>query len=239
MSKKNYNAHLRKGGGPNIEPDENPTDAKIAYDLADELICPLSYALMIDPVVLSSGKTYERAFIHDEFARQRLLNPGARPYCPFIKTTQDTDMLIPNMQMRSITAKFVELYKDVGYAGFSWKEIRRLCRVYQDEQVPERFQERKRANEEIEKAKRVVERKQKQEKEQKERFIEERMQELDRLKAREKELLAREARLARDAEIARDHGESAREASERLAREARVRLEREYFLRLFMNRDNK
>jgi len=134
-----YKVYL-KGGGPKIEPDENPREAKIAYQMSDELICPLSLHLMIDPVFISSGKTFDRKYINEEFARQKELYPDKIVKCPVTK--EPIDRLTPNIQMRSITAKFLDIYKDVQYKGSTWDEIRRLCQVYQEEQ--ERIKEIKR-----------------------------------------------------------------------------------------------
>lgn len=115
-----------------LEPDENSKEAEIAYSLAEELICPISYSFMIDPVFLSSGKTYERSAINTE---QILI-------CPYTQT-EVTDVLTPNLQMRSITAKFVEKYKDDRRKGPTWNQIRRLCNHYMKEQEPQKIKQRK------------------------------------------------------------------------------------------------
>lgn len=125
-----------------LEPNENPEEAEIADSLVDELLCPISYTFMIDPVVLTSGKTYDRYAINTEFERQKEQNPKESVKCPFTKITQNTDNLIPNMQMRSITDKFVEKYKNIKHIGPSWNEIRRLCSDYLDEQKPQKIEER-------------------------------------------------------------------------------------------------
>lgn len=130
-----------------LEPNENPEEAEIANALVDELVCPISYAFMTDPVVLTSGKTYDRNAINAEFERQKEQHPEEIVKCPFTKITQITDDLIPNMQMRSITSKFVEKYKDITHTGPSWNELRRLCSDYLDEQKPEKVKERHRADE--------------------------------------------------------------------------------------------
>ena len=166
-----------RGGGPKIEPipDENPIEAKIAYETSDELICPLSYHLMIDPVFISSGKTFDRGSIMSEFARQREINPELILVCPLTKEPL-TDVLTPNLQMRSITEKFFYQYKDVQYKGSTWDDIRRICDVYQEEQTPEKIEERRRIHE-IEDAKRMDERKKKQEQDRKMQEMERRLQE--------------------------------------------------------------
>ena len=129
-----------------LELNENPEEAEIADSLADELLCPISYAFMIDPVVLTSGKTYDRNVINSEFERQKEQHPEEIVKCPFTSIKQNTNVLTPNMQMRSITAKFVEKYKDIKHSGPSWKEIRRLCSDYLEEQQPEKIQQRQMAD---------------------------------------------------------------------------------------------
>ena len=130
-----------------LEQNENPEEAEIVDALVDELLCPISYAFMIDPVVLTSGKTYERNIINFEFERQKQQHPEDNLKCPFTLIKQVTDVLTPNMQMRSITATFVEKYKDIKHTGPSWNEIRRLCTDYLDEQTPQKVKERQWADE--------------------------------------------------------------------------------------------
>jgi hypothetical protein len=167
---KEYRVYLKGGGNSsstvsqsrNLIPDENPTEAKIADEISQELVCPFSYHLMIDPVVISSGKTFDRTSIMNEFdrqtdiARQRDINHLGILFCPFTREPL-TDVLTPNLQMRSITEKFFYRYKDVKYKGSTWDEIRRLCRVYQEEQTPEKIQQRRDIHN-IEEAKRAAER---------------------------------------------------------------------------------
>ena len=165
------------GGGPKIEPipDENPIEAQIADNMAQELACPFSLHLMIDPVFISSGKTFDRKYIITEFARQREINPAGILFCPLTREPL-TDVLTPNLQMRSITEKFFYQYKDVQYKGSTWDDIRRICDVYQEEQTPEKIEERRRIHE-IEDAKRMDERKKKQEQDRKMQEMERRLQE--------------------------------------------------------------
>lgn len=125
-----------------LEQNEKPEEAEIAEALIEELLCPISYSFMVDPVVLTSGKTYERNIINSEFERQKEQHPEDILKCPFTSIKQVTDVLIPNMQMRSITAKFVEKYKAIKHTGPSWNEIRRLCSDYLDEQKPQKIEER-------------------------------------------------------------------------------------------------
>ena len=141
-----------------LEQNENPEEAEIADALVDELLCPISYAFMVDPVVLTSGKTYERNIINSEFERQKEQHPEESLKCPFTLINQVTDVFTPNMQMRSITTKFVEKYKDIKHIGPSWNEIRRLCSDYLDEQTPQKVKERQYADEQrVEKQRRIEE----------------------------------------------------------------------------------
>ena len=141
-----------------LEQNENPEEAEIADALVDELLCPISYSFMIDPVVLTSGKTYERNIINCEFERQKEQHPEDNLKCPFTLIKQDTDILTPNIQMRSITAKFVEKYKGIKHIGPSWAEIRRLCSDYIEEQHPQKVEERQYADEQrVEKQRRIEE----------------------------------------------------------------------------------
>ena len=143
-----------------LEQNENPEQAKIAEALIEELLCPISYSFMIDPVVLTSGKTYERNVINSEFERQKVQHPEDNLKCPFTSIKQDTDVLIPNIQMRSITSKFVEKYNGIKHTGPSWNEIRRLCTDYLEEQTPQKIQERHCADiERFEKQRRIEEEK--------------------------------------------------------------------------------
>jgi len=143
-----------------LEQNENPEEAEIADALVEELLCPISYSFMIDPVVLTSGKTYERNTINSEFERQKEQHPEDNLKCPFTLIKQDTYVLTPNIQMRSITAKFVEKYKGVKHIGPSWVEIRRLCADYLEEQHPQKVKERQYADEQrAEKHRRIEEEK--------------------------------------------------------------------------------
>jgi hypothetical protein len=149
-----------------LEQNEKPEEAEIAEALIEELLCPISYSFMVDPVVLTSGKTYERNIINSEFERQKEQHPEDILKCPFTSIKQVTDVLIPNIQMRSITAKFVEKYKGIKHTGPSWNEIRRLCTDYLDEQTPQKVQERQCADaQRLEKERRIEEQKKAEEQE--------------------------------------------------------------------------
>ena len=214
-----------RGGGPKIEPipDENPIEAQIADNMAQELACPFSLHLMIDPVFISSGKTFDRTSIMIEFDRQREINPRGILFCPFTKEPL-TDVLTPNLQMRSITEKFFYQYKDVQYKGSTWDEIRRICGVYQEEQTPEKIEQRRRIHE-TEDAKRADERKKKQEKDQKMQEMERRLQDKERVIQEKKNDQLYIRRLER---IIQDHENEMRRLELLLiAREEELRTERQ------------
>lgn len=241
MREKRYTVYL-KGGGPKIEPDENPREAQIADEMMKELECPLSYNFMLDPVFVSSGKTFDRRFISLEIIRQRNLDPVGILFTPGTSVRM-TDVLTPNLQMRSITAKFVEKYKDVKYRGHTWNNIRLSCQMYEEEQTPERLEERKREDEKIEETKRLFELRKHQAQErilrENERIIQEQqsviqgqMLELNRLREREqaRERLARQARerleLEKREHLAKEEEKNRqRQAAQIAAQEETARLE--------------
>ena len=219
MWKKKYTVYL-KGGGPKIEPDENPREAQIADEMMKELECPLSHNFMLDPVFVSSGMTFERSLINREIARQRSLSSDATLSTP-VTGVDMTGVLTPNLQMRSITAKFVEKYKDVKYKGSTWDNVRLSCEMYEDEQTPERLEERKLEDKKLEESKRMFKLRKQQEQDRIMRENERRLQEQQRV------IQQQSARLNILEQREQERERLAREARERLAREERDRLARE------------
>ncbi|XP_058101609.1 U-box domain-containing protein 3 [Magnolia sinica] len=63
--------------------------------------CPLSLELMMDPVIVASGQTYERAFI------QRWLDQGLK-ICPKTRQTLTHINLIPNYTVKALIANWCE-----------------------------------------------------------------------------------------------------------------------------------
>ncbi|URE01224.1 Kinesin-associated protein (KAP) [Musa troglodytarum] len=63
--------------------------------------CPLSLQLMLDPVILASGQTYERSFI------QKWLDNGLR-FCPKTRQTLIHTNLIPNYTVKALIANWCE-----------------------------------------------------------------------------------------------------------------------------------
>ncbi|XP_043690446.1 U-box domain-containing protein 3-like [Telopea speciosissima] len=63
--------------------------------------CPLSLELMVDPVIVASGQTYERAFI------QKWLDQGLS-ICPQTRQTLAHSNLIPNYTVKALIANWCE-----------------------------------------------------------------------------------------------------------------------------------
>ncbi|XP_042028500.1 U-box domain-containing protein 8-like [Salvia splendens] len=75
----------------------------MAAELPDDFKCPISLEIMSDPVILSSGHTFDRASI------QRWLDAGHRS-CPITKLSlPDPPSLIPNHALRSLISNFTLL----------------------------------------------------------------------------------------------------------------------------------
>ncbi|KAJ7968422.1 RING-type E3 ubiquitin transferase [Quillaja saponaria] len=72
----------------------------MATQFPDDFKCPISLEIMSDPVILSSGHTFDRASI------QRWLDAGHRT-CPITKLTlPDQPSLIPNHALRSLISNY-------------------------------------------------------------------------------------------------------------------------------------
>lgn len=70
-----------------------------AIDVPDEFRCPISRELMRDPVVLSTGQTYDRPFI------QKWLKEGQRT-CPQTQQVLSHTVLTPNHLVRELIAQW-------------------------------------------------------------------------------------------------------------------------------------
>ncbi|CAN6217545.1 unnamed protein product [Urochloa humidicola] len=71
------------------------SEAWAAEDVPEEFLCPISGALMSDPVILPSGRTYERACLQ-ACAELAFLPPGVEP--------GGADTLIPNSALKAAIA---------------------------------------------------------------------------------------------------------------------------------------
>lgn len=83
----------------------------------EELKCPIGFHLMVDPVILTSGITYERSNIKPH------LFASHQSRCPVSKIDVDLSYLTPNLSLRAIIEKFYNKYKD--QRGSFWKSLRK------------------------------------------------------------------------------------------------------------------
>ncbi|XP_057962639.1 U-box domain-containing protein 8 [Malania oleifera] len=75
----------------------------MATELPDDFRCPISLEVMSDPVILSSGHTFDRSSI------QRWLDSGHRT-CPITKLPlPEHPSLIPNHALRSLISNFAQI----------------------------------------------------------------------------------------------------------------------------------
>lgn len=92
------------------------SEAANAEALGTSLSCPITLALFVDPVVASTGQTYERS------ALERRLRDSDK--CP-VTGVPITRTLVANWLVRSMVAGFIETYG--AREGDEWEGIRRLC----------------------------------------------------------------------------------------------------------------
>lgn len=78
-------------------------DQDAGEQIGEELMCPITQSLMRDPVVASSGYTFERTAIETWLRKERT--------CPLTRVPI-TESLLANMQVRSLTKRFVAVYRD-------------------------------------------------------------------------------------------------------------------------------
>jgi hypothetical protein len=83
----------------------------------EELKCPIGLHIMVDPVILTSGITYERSYIKPH------LFTSHQSRCPVSKTDVDLSYLTPNLSLRAIIEKFYNKYKD--QRGSFWRSLRK------------------------------------------------------------------------------------------------------------------
>ncbi len=96
-------------------------EVRDAKALADRLTCMITMQLLVDPVVVSSGHTFERHAI------ERWIR--AHGTCPVSRKRIGAEF-VDNWAVRSLVSAFVEIYG--ARAGHEWAEIRALCTNYTD-----------------------------------------------------------------------------------------------------------
>jgi len=195
-----YRSIIKRGGG--IEEEHMK-----AYQTAMSLICPITQELMLDPVTISTGRTFERSAIETYFRFS-----GTRD--PTTNEALSNRHIIPNMLVETLTKQFVEFYE--GKQGKEWERVVEYCNTYKTTLREERERE-EREREEREREER--------EREERER---ERESERERERIRRAEAIRRPTTMTFDPSLIsssrRDEEESLRRA--RVVQEARDALRR-------------
>ena len=79
---------------PTIELDDNaPPEYK----------CPITLSIMIDPVIMSDGQTYERSAIEKALE--------INPVSPCTREPMEIESAIPNYALKNLIEKYVQDYK--------------------------------------------------------------------------------------------------------------------------------
>jgi hypothetical protein len=109
-----------------------PAASRFVIDEPDHLLCPISFTLLYDPVMLVSGHTYERESILRFWATRPLANPIGSGNAPPLRSAQ----MIINYGMRSMVADWL-VKQPEGYVPSGWEnprmDGRRLRRASQEE----------------------------------------------------------------------------------------------------------
>jgi hypothetical protein len=109
-----------------------------AYQTAMSLICPITQELMLDPVTISTGRTFERSAIETYFRFS-----GTRD--PTTNEPLSNRHIIPNMIVETLTKQFVDFYE--GKQGKEWERVVQYCNTYKTTLREERERERERERE--------------------------------------------------------------------------------------------
>ncbi|KAJ3694826.1 hypothetical protein LUZ60_000203 [Juncus effusus] len=88
------NCRVEKGNGEKVKKENSVT-------IPEDFRCPISLELIRDPVIVSTGQTYERAFI------QRWIDNGNRT-CPKTQQKLQNLTLTPNYVLRSLITQWCE-----------------------------------------------------------------------------------------------------------------------------------
>lgn len=130
-----YRSIIKRGGGMEEEHMK-------AYQTAMSLICPITQQLMLDPVTISTGRTFERSAIETYFRFS-----GTRD--PTTNEALSNRHIIPNMLVETLTKQFVEFYE--GKQGKEWERVVEYCNTYKTTLREERErEEREREERELE-----------------------------------------------------------------------------------------
>ncbi|KAM7275152.1 hypothetical protein ACFE04_017018 [Oxalis oulophora] len=80
-------------------PDASRSSNADAFTIPDDFLCPIALELMRDPVIVSTGQTYERAYM------QRWIDCGNLT-CPKTQQKLDHFTLTPNYVLKSLISRF-------------------------------------------------------------------------------------------------------------------------------------
>ena len=110
-----------------------------AYQTAMSLICPITHELMLDPVTIGNGHTYERSAIEDFFKYVGAYSD------PITRKPLSDISIIPSILVQTLTKQFVEFYE--GKQGEEWERVVQYCNTYKTTLREERERERERERE--------------------------------------------------------------------------------------------
>ena len=117
---------IRELCGVNIREAEA---SKAMGEIDEELSCYIEGTIFKDPVMCSSGHTYERAAIERWIKESWINNTPHHATCP---TTREgiTNWIAPNYALKKVLDKFVEKYEN--QKGDIWEPIVKLCMDYKN-----------------------------------------------------------------------------------------------------------
>ena len=98
------------------------SEFKKVYLTAETLLCPIGHTLMVDPVLISNGRTYERSAIHNYFDYQLLMgNRTIRD--PDLREPLNNLNMVPHNSLKNFIKQFVNTYENFQLpSGISLKE---------------------------------------------------------------------------------------------------------------------
>ena len=108
-----WHARLRFGSAP------HGSEAYNAAELMRALSDPITLEMFVDPVVASSGHTFDRASIGTWLRTHRT--------CPVTGIRLASDVLVPNLLVRSMVEQFVSTYAK--REGDEWAAVRASCEL--------------------------------------------------------------------------------------------------------------
>ncbi|XP_021284674.1 U-box domain-containing protein 5-like isoform X2 [Herrania umbratica] len=99
----NCSSSMEQQHGGGKEEDETPPNDFFIPKPPEEFQCPISMRLLCDPVIIASGKTFERVWI------ERWFNEGNQ-ICPVTNTRLEQLSITPNLAMKGLISKWCLRY---------------------------------------------------------------------------------------------------------------------------------